>query len=93
VTHRLFLAGIALVAVVPVGAAYADAGSANACAAGLAPSARAIYDAAAPGFAASNDPRGLVKATTMNLVQAGTIPMSEARADATAAGACLKKLR
>ena len=50
-------------------------------------------DAVAPDIASSADPRGLVKARTVDLVQAGTVKMSDARADAMAAGECLKDLR
>ena len=82
---------LTLLALLSGGAAHAA--SAEACAAGLSPAAKAIYDAAAPGFAASPDPRGLVRDKTIGLVQAGTIGQGEARDDAMAAGGCLKMLR
>ena len=91
---RAFLhAGVVVFASFACGSAFADANSANACAAGLSPSAKAIYDAAAPEFASSADPRAMVRSKTMGLVKAGTVKQSEARADAMTAGDCLKKLR
>ncbi len=85
-TRTLLSAGAALLAALFSGQAFADAGAASACAGGLSPAAKAIYDAAAPEFAGSADPRALVKSKTVALVQAGTIKRSEARADASAAG-------
>ena len=90
-TRVSLAASLALLTLLSGGAAHAA--SAAGCAAGLSPAAKAIYDAAAPGFAASADPRGLVRDKTMALVQAGTIGQNEARADAMAAGGCLKMLR
>ncbi len=67
-------------------------GAADACAAHLPAEARAIYDAAAPGFAASADPRALVKAKVVDLVKAGTVQRESARSSAMAAGGCLAQL-
>ena len=92
-TRALLTIGCALAAALFSGGAFADAGAADACAAKLSPGAKAIFDAAAPEFAASADPRGLVKSKTVGLVKAGTIKQAEARGDAMAAGGCLKKLR
>ncbi len=72
------------------GAQAGDA--ADACAAGLAAEAKAIYDAAAPEFAASADPRALVKAKVVDLVKAGAVQRDSARSSATAAGGCLAQL-
>ncbi len=85
-TRVFFQAGLALLALLSCRAAFADVGSANACAAGLAPAAKAIYDAAAPEFATSPVPRGLLRAKTVDLVKAGMVKEGEARADAMAAG-------
>jgi hypothetical protein len=65
---------------------------AEACAAGLPSEAKAIYDAAAPGFASSSDPRALVKAKVVDLVKAGTVQRDSARSSAMAAGGCLEQL-
>ena len=73
--------------------AIASQQSANACAGKLSPDAKAIYDAAAPGFAAAADPKAEVKAKVMDLVSAGKISRGSARASASAAGDCLKALR
>jgi hypothetical protein len=73
--------------------ALADAGAAGSCAAGLPAEAKAIYDAAAPDFVASADPRALVKAKTMDLVKTGAVQRGSARSSAMTAGNCLKKLR
>jgi membrane fusion protein, multidrug efflux system len=67
-------------------------GGAEACAAGLPSEAKAIYDAAAPEFASSSDPRALVKAKVVDLVKAGTVQRDSARSSATAAGGCLEQL-
>ena len=72
-TQTLARAGIAVLAMFAVLPAFADAGAATACAAGLSPAAKAIYDAAAPEFASAADPRALVKAKTIDLVKAGTV--------------------
>jgi hypothetical protein len=73
--------------------AHADQAGADACAAKLAPDAKAIYDAAAPGFAAASDKRGEVRASTVALVKDGKIGKDAAKENAQAAGACLRELR
>ena len=88
---RFFSAlGLVVLAASP---ALADQAAAGKCAAGLAPDAKAIYTAAAPQFAASTDPRGLLKDTTRSLITAGTVSMGNARSAAEAAAACLKLLK
>jgi hypothetical protein len=69
-----------------------QAGGADACVAGLAPEAKAIYAAAAPEFVASTDPRALVRAKVVDLVKAGTVQRDSAHESALAAGACLKQI-
>ena len=67
-------------------------GAADACVAHLPAEARAIYDAAAPEFVGSADPRALVKAKVVDLVKAGTVQRESARSSAMAAGGCLAQL-
>jgi membrane fusion protein, multidrug efflux system len=69
-----------------------QSGGAEACVAALAPEAKAIYVAAAPEFAASADPRAMVRAKVVDLVKAGTVQRDSAHESAVAAGACLKQL-
>ena len=69
-----------------------SAGGAAACAAGLSPEAKAIYDAAAPEFASSTDPRAVVRSKAADLVKAGTVQRDGARASAMAARDCLTQL-
>jgi hypothetical protein len=90
---RLAQTAALLATLLASGVAFADAGAAGSCAVGLPTESKAIYDAAAPGFAASADPRALVKAKTVDLVKAGAVQRASARSCATAAGNCLKKLR
>src|SRR5271165_3723036 len=68
------------------------AGVAAACGAALPTEAKTIYDAAAPEFASSADPRALVKAKVVDLVKAGTVQKDSARSSAMAAGGCLQQL-
>jgi membrane fusion protein, multidrug efflux system len=75
----------------PPGSGAKAIGAADACAAGLPPEAKAIYAAAAPEFAASADPRALVKAKVADLVKAGAVQRDSARSSAMAAGACLRQ--
>ena len=72
----------------PAGGAEA----AKACAAKLSLEAKAIYDAAAPGFAAAEDPRGFVRGKVQDLVKAGSVQKDGARASAMAARDCLVEL-
>jgi hypothetical protein len=67
-------------------------GGAEACAAGLPAEAKAIYEAAAPEFASSSDPRAMVRAKVVDLVKAGTVQRDSARSSAIAAGGCLEQL-
>jgi multidrug efflux system membrane fusion protein len=66
-------------------------GSPDACAA-LSPEAKAIYAAAAPEFASEADPRAFLRAKVQDLVKAGAVQQSDARASATAARDCLALL-
>ena len=67
-------------------------GGAEACAASLSPEAKAIYDAAAPEFVSSSDPRALVKAKVVDLVKAGAVQPDSARSSAMTAGGCLEQI-
>jgi membrane fusion protein, multidrug efflux system len=76
---------------VAAGPARGAGGDQGSCAAGLSTEAKAIYDAAAPEFAASTDPRALIKAKVTDLVKAGAVRQDSARASAKAAGDCLRQ--
>lgn len=73
--------------------ALADQAAADKCAANLGADAKAIYAATAPGFAGAADPRALITDRTKALVQAGTVPMGNARGAAESAVTCLTQLR
>lgn len=73
--------------------ALADKAAADKCAANLGTDAKAVYAAAAPGFASAADPRALVTEKTKALVTSGAISMGNARPAAEAAGTCLTQLR
>lgn len=73
--------------------AFADTKAADACATGLSPDAKLIYDASAPGFAAAPDPKAEVKSQVQQLVLQGKIDRGAARSNAFSAGNCLRKLR
>ena len=62
------------------------------CAKGLSPEAKAIYAAAAPGFASAADPRTFVRGKVVDLVKAGTVHEATARASAAEARGCLAQL-
>ena len=79
-----FIGAVVPALVIP-GATFADTSAASACAADLPAEPKAIYDAAAPEFAAAADPRALVKAKVAVLVKAGTVQRSSARSSARAA--------
>jgi multidrug efflux system membrane fusion protein len=74
------------------GAAGKAGGGAEACATGLSPEAKAIYAAAAPGFASAADPRSFVRGKVVDLVKAGTVHEATARASAAEASGCLAQL-
>ncbi len=74
------------------GAAGKVGGGADECAAGLSPEAKAIYAAAAPGFASAADPRTFVRGKIVDLVKAGTVQQATARASAADARECLVRL-
>ncbi len=74
------------------GAAGKASGSADDCAKGLSPEAKAIYAAAAPGFASAADPRTFVRGKVVELVKAGTVHQATARASAGEARGCLAQL-
>jgi hypothetical protein len=79
-------------AVLPA-AAQADARKAAACAGGLPPEARAIYDATAAEAAKGGDLRALLSAKVRPMVMAGQVSRGTARASAEAAGQCLVAAR
>lgn len=76
-----------------VSAAFADQQGAQACAAGLDPESKTIYDEVAPQVNASTDLRDVITASTRSLVASGKVARSSARTSAEAAGACLEKLK
>lgn len=73
-----------------VSAATADQNAATACAIGLPPPARQIYDAVLATKAPVADLARTVRERTMALVQAGQIPMGAAPDNALAAARCLE---
>jgi hypothetical protein len=94
------LPSVALIALLCTGTGYvvggvalADQAGATACANKLDQGARLIYDASAPTFANSTDPRDLVAGQTRSLVMAGKLPRAGAREAAEAASRCLVMLR
>lgn len=74
------------------GPALADQAAATKCAAGLDANAKAVYSAAAPGFADADDKRGYVTGKVRGLVMSGALSRDAARPAAEAAGTCLAKL-
>jgi multidrug efflux system membrane fusion protein len=79
-------------AVMGESASHASGGDAQACAAALAPEAKAIFAAAAAEFPSAADSRALVRSKIADLVKAGTVQRDSARSSAMAATACLTQL-
>lgn len=73
--------------------ALADQAAGDTCAAGLGGEAKAIYAAAAPGFAGAPDARAYITDKTKGLVMSGQVSRGTARSAAEAAATCLNKLR
>ena len=84
----LALAGLGLAA-----PAEADQAGASACARGLPPEARAIYQDAAPYVSPTTDMRSLLKSRVKALVMAGAVQRATAHGSAVAAYGCLKHLK
>ncbi len=89
---KTFFASAALVLALGSASAFADKAAADACAAGLAPDAKAIY-AASIGSVGSGDLKSIVTTSTKSLVEAGTIARGTARDSAMAAGQCLEQAK
>ncbi|MEP9351686.1 hypothetical protein [Xanthobacter sp. KR7-225] len=83
---------LALAAFAMAAPAQADKAAADKCAAGLDASAKTVYQATAPGFAAAGDKRGFVTETVRGLVSSGSLSLGSARPAAEAAAACLEQL-
>lgn len=94
--HRAlpFHRALITLALLPIGFAptptHADTDAANACAAKLAPGARAIFDATLPQVVPGANLRSLLTASTRKLAYSGAIGAGSARASATAASQCLR---
>ena len=86
---RALAIGVVLMLGAPV-AASAGPADAEACAAGLSPQAKMIYDAVRGTSAGNMSLPNQVKAQTRHLVQSGRIALPDARPAAMAAGGCLK---
>jgi hypothetical protein len=86
---------ITLLLILSPAAAFADKEAAAACAAGLQPQSRAIFDAtlAKLGAGTGEKPGEILKAETIALVKAGTLPQDGAKTAAQEAGACLKMFK
>lgn len=65
----------------------------DACAASLSQPAQTIYQAVAPEFTPSADLRSIVRSKARRMVMSGKMSRSEAKAAATEAAPCLKKLK
>ncbi len=74
------------------GAAKQVASGADDCSKGLSPEAKAIYAAAAPGFASAADPRAFMRGEVAELVKTGAVRQETARASAEDARGCLAQL-
>ncbi|MYZ48073.1 hypothetical protein [Propylenella binzhouense] len=90
--HRMVLALALIAAATTPVPALADKAAAGACANGLSPDARLIYEEAYPGVAAGGDLVGTIRQAATGLVKGGRIPRNSARSAAQEAGACLKRL-
>jgi len=73
--------------------AWADKVAADKCAAGLAPTGKALYDAALPKVLAGATPRDALTGAARSMVMSGTIGRETARTSAEAAGQCFKVLK
>jgi len=74
-------------------AALAGKAEGDACAAGLSAPSQKIYQAVAPDVTPTSDLRSLVKSKVRSMVIGGEIKRGDARANAEAAGPCLKALQ
>ena len=72
--------------------AAAGISEANSCSATLPAQARLIYRETLPQLKPGVNARQIVRTTVISMVQAGKISRDRARANAEAAGECLKKL-
>jgi len=79
--------------VASAGAAAANTKAARACAAGLAPEARTIYEAAAPSIKPDTVIKDMLPGIVRPMVFAGKVSRRTGRQSARAAGACLVKLK
>ena len=79
--------------VVSAGAAAADTKAAQACAAGLAPEAKTIYEAAAPSIKPDTVIKDVLPGIVRPMVFAGKVSRQTGRQSARAAGGCLKMLK
>jgi hypothetical protein len=84
---------IVLALVLAPAAAFADKQAAATCAGSLQPGAKAIFDATMANLGSGQKALDVMKAQVTQLVKAGTVQKSSARADAKAAGDCLKLLK
>jgi len=73
-------------------AASADRQAADACAAGLDPAAKEIYDATMASNPTPTTAKGLVVDEVKKQISAGKLSMLQGRAAGKAAGACLKMM-
>ncbi|WP_374545902.1 hypothetical protein [Rhodoblastus sp.] len=83
---------MAFIVLAPSGAS-ADMAAASACAASLSDDGKAIFRAAAPGIKSAGDKYQFVKGKALALVAKGEISPFSAKANAEAAGECLKMMR
>lgn len=83
----------ALVLILLPASAWAGQSEADACAEALAPPAQQIYAAAAPSVTPASNLRNVVRQQARDLVQSGEMTRDVARANARAAGLCLRKLQ
>jgi len=86
-----FISAVVPTLIIP-GAAFSDTSAASACAGVLPAEAKAIYNAAAPEFAAAADPCA-GEGQGRGPPQTGAVQRGSARSSAMTAGDCLKKLR
>lgn len=85
-------AGFAILSLLAVSPAFADAKQAQSCAGALAPEPKTIYEASAADVKAGGDVKSVLESKTRSLVMGGKVARSSARSSAEAAGACLKML-
>jgi hypothetical protein len=81
---------VALFLILTPAVAFADKQAATTCAASLQPGPKAIFDATLANLGSGQKVQDVVKTQVTELVKAGTIPKSSAKADTQAAVGCLK---